>query len=152
MRDGFRLPGYGGAAIFLRSHAVPARTFETEAPCLVFDVGLLSPDAYNQYLGRPADDGFVERLAGFFFHAAADFHPENSLPTFTDESLGLMISARSSTDRRVELEFSLTEDPAAEDSERDEINFETSRVVLATAAQTVPRLSGGVATHFDGEL
>lgn len=152
MRDGFRLPGYGGAAIFLRSHAVPAQTLDADAPILVFDVGLLSPDSYNQYLSRPADNGFVERLANFFFHAAADFHPEKSLPTLTDETLGLVISARSSTDHRVELEFSIAEDAAEPDSERDEINFETSRVVLATSAQSVGRLSGRASTHFDGEV
>lgn len=87
MRDGFRLPGYGGAAVFLRSHAVPATVFESDVPTLVFDVGLLSPDRFNQYLSRHTDDGFVERLAAFFFHAAADFHPEKSLPAFTDERL-----------------------------------------------------------------
>ncbi|MFJ7623101.1 hypothetical protein ACIQYZ_30335, partial [Rhodococcus erythropolis] len=92
MRDGFRLPGYGGAAVFLRSHAVPAAVFESDVPTLVFDVGLLSPDRFNQYLSRHTDEGFVERLAAFFFHAAADFHPEKSLPAFTDERLGLMIS------------------------------------------------------------
>ena len=131
MRDGFRLPGYGGAAVFLRSHAVPATVFESDVPTLVFDVGLLSPDRFNQYLSRHTDDGFVERLAAFFFHAAADFHPEKSLPAFTDERLGLMISVCSSTDREVELDFSLAEDPESEDTERDEMTFETSRVVLA---------------------
>ncbi|TSD49842.1 hypothetical protein FFI94_029265 [Rhodococcus sp. KBS0724] len=151
MREGFRLPGYGGAAVFLRSHAVPARTLETEAPTLVFDVGLLSPDEYNQYLNRPAGDGFVERLSAFFFHAAADFHPERSLDTFSDETLGLTIAVRSSTDQRVELEFSLAEDATESDSERDEMDFETSRVVLATSAQSVGRLSGRTSSHFDGE-
>ena len=152
MRDGFRLPGYGGAAVFLRSHAVPARMLETDAPSLVFDVGLLSPDEYNQYLGRPVGEGFVERLATFFFHAAADFHPEQSLPVFTDETLGLAISARSSTDLRVELEFSLSEDADSDDSARDELNFETSRVVLAASAQSVCQLSGRASNHFDGEV
>ncbi|WP_092804712.1 hypothetical protein [Rhodococcus globerulus] len=151
MREGFRLPGYGGAAVFLRSHAVPARVLDTAAPILVFDVGLLSPDEYNQYLSRRADDGFVERLSTFFFHAAADFHPELSLPTFIDETLGLTISVRSSTDQRVELEFSLAGDATGSDSERDEMGFETSRVVLATSAQSVGRLSGRTSSHFDGE-
>ncbi len=114
--------------------------------------GCSAPDRFNQYLSRHTDDGFVERLAAFFFHAAADFHPEKSLPAFTDERLGLMISVCSSTDREVELDFSLAEDPESEDTERDEMTFETSRVVLATSAQTVSRLTGGVTTHFDGEL
>lgn len=152
MREGFRLPGYGGAAVFLRSHAVPPRTLETDAPSLVFDIGLLSPDEFNQYLGRPVGARFVERLATFFFHAAADFHPEQSLPAFTDETLGLVISARASTDLRVELEFSLTEDGDTEDAARDELNFETSRVVLAASAQSVCKLSGRTGTHFDGEV
>ncbi|XGU18262.1 hypothetical protein ACETU7_20330 [Rhodococcus sp. 3Y1] len=75
MRDGFRLPGYGGAAVFLRSHAVPATVFESDVPTLVFDVGLLSPDRFNQYLSRHTDDGFVERLAAFFFT-----RPQTSIP------------------------------------------------------------------------
>ncbi|MGC0366241.1 hypothetical protein ABH922_004225 [Rhodococcus sp. 27YEA15] len=158
MRDGFRLPGYGGAAVFLRSHAVPAGSLaeaadrQTQAPTLVFDVGLLSPDHFAQYLSRLAGEDFVERLAAFFFRAAADFHPEQTLPTFSDERLGLTISVRSSTDRTVELEFSLAEDADTEGVERDDLNFETSRVVLATSAQTVSRLTGDVATHFDQEL
>lgn len=152
MGDGFRLPGYGGAAVFLRSHAVPATIFESDQPMLAFDVGMLSPDRFIQYLGRRAGPDFVERLAGFFFRAAADFHPEDSIPTFVDDRLGLTITIRSSTDRAVELEFSLAQNPDSSGTERDEMNFETSRVVLATSAQTVPRLTGDVASHFDGEL
>lgn len=152
MRTEFRLPGYGGAALFLRSHVVPPRTLGTDGQSLAFDIGFLSPDRFTWYLALPAGDDFVERLATFLFRAAADFHPENSLPTFSDRDMGLTISVRTSTDSQVELEVTLIEEAGAPVDESDGINFETSRVVLASSAQAVSVLVGGSAAAFDMEL
>lgn len=144
----FRLPGYGGAAMFLRSQGVPARTFRSDAPNIAFDVGLLSPRRFTWYLKQPADDNFADRLAEFFFRGAADFHPENSLAAFSDVRMGLMIDIRSSTNERVELEVTLLEGSTADPI--DNINFETSRVVLANSAQSVSRLTRGYNAQLDG--
>ncbi|OOL30792.1 hypothetical protein GQ85_17630 [Rhodococcus rhodochrous] len=130
----FRLPGYGGAAVFLRPHAA-ARTLGSDAPNLAFDVGLLGPDRFAWYLGRPAEDDFLQGLATFLFRAASDFHPERSLPPFEDRRMGFVAAVRSSTDHRVELDVLL--------GEEDGLNFETSRVVVGSAAHAIVELTGG---------
>ncbi len=133
----FRLPGFGGAAVFLRSQIVPARTFETSGPALAFDVMLLAPHYHVWYMTRPTEPDFVDRLAGFLFAAANDFHPEQSLATFSDTAMGLTIAVLSSTDDRVGLEATVLADPAADLPEPYDLNFETSRFTLATAASAV---------------
>ncbi len=95
----------------MRSQIVPARTFETSGPALAFDVMLLAPNYHVWYMTRPAEPDFVDRLAGFLFAAANDFHPEQSLATFSDVAMGLTIAVVSSTDDRVELEATVLADP-----------------------------------------
>ena len=136
----FRLPGYGGAAVFLRSQVRPARASGGNGTALAFDVGLLSPDRVTHYLARSAGLGFVERLSQFLFRAASDFHPEKSLPTFIDEAMGLTVSAMSSTDARVAIEVTMIEDPGAPVLDPDSIDFETSRAVLVVASHDLRRL------------
>lgn len=152
MRTEFRLPGYGGAAMFLRSHVVAPRTLGTAGQSLAFDIGFLSPDRFTWYLALPAGDGFAERLATFLFRAAADFHPEDSLQTFSDPVMGLTISVRTSTDSRVELEVTLVEEADAAVDDSDGLSFETSRVVLASSAQAASVLVGGSVAAFDMEF
>ncbi len=95
----------------MRSQIVPARTFETSGPALAFDVMLLAPNYHVWCMTRPAEPDFVDRLAGFLFAAANDFHPEQSLATFSDTTMGLTIAVVSSTDDRVELEATVLADP-----------------------------------------
>lgn len=137
----FRLPGFGGAALFLRVQVVPAGTFGTDAPQAVFDVGFLSPDAHREYLRRPCEDGFVDRLSEFLFRAADEFHPENDVPAIQDPAMGLVVTVESSDDAKVCLDVQLVVDPDAEVLEVDGVNFETSRAVLVSAAQQVRRLT-----------
>jgi len=136
------MPGYGGAAVLLRRQIVPTRSPEGVATTLAFDVGLLSPDRFTQYLARQADSEFIDRFARFLFSAASDFHPEKSLPTFTDHAMGLTVSAMSSTDERVEIEVTVIQELDADVLDSDTVNFETSRAVLATAAQQIRSLDG----------
>jgi len=133
----FRLPGFGGAALFLRSQIVPARTFETSGPAMAFDVMLLAPNYHVWYMTRPTEPDFIDRLAGFLFAAANDFHPEQTLATFSDVAMGLTIAVVSSTDDRVGLETTVLADPDADVPEPDVLNFETSRFTVATAASAV---------------
>ena len=138
----FRLPGYGGAAIFMRGQIQPARSFDTAEPTFALDVMLLSPDYHAWYLSRRPDPGFVDRLSGFLIAAADDYHPENSVPTLQDTGLGLTLAVMSSTEGRVGLELSIVSDPGADVPDFDGLNFETSRATLAACAQSVRFLDG----------
>jgi hypothetical protein len=150
----FRLPGYGGAAVFLRGQALPARRAGTDAPVLAFDVMLLSPEVHTWYLSRPASAGFVDRLAAFLFASADDYHPEVSVPVLEDAAMGLSLSVVSSTDSRVGLEIMVVEDPDASVIEHDGLDFETSRATLAACAQAVRGLDGSWPDvgEFDEEI
>lgn len=44
-----RLPGYGGAAVFLRPRMVAARTLDADRPGWAYDLGLLCPDRFTAY-------------------------------------------------------------------------------------------------------
>ncbi len=145
MRNAFRLPGYGGAALFVGCQAVAARTPSTPDPEVAFDVGLLRPDRFVQYLNRPTEPAFVDRFAQFLFSAAADFHPENSLATFSDSRMGLTVAVTSSTSGQVEIELSIVEDSAAAVIETDWLSFDTSRVALASGAESIRCLDGSSA-------
>jgi hypothetical protein len=138
----FRLPGFGGAAVFLRSQIQPARACGADEPALAFDVMLLSPVSHAWYLSRLAEPGFVDRLAGFLFASANDFHPELSVASLDDAAMGLSLSVVSSTDARVGLEITVIEDLDASVVEHDGLNFETSRATLAACAQSVRCLDG----------
>ena len=142
MRQTFRLAGYGGAALFVGCQAASAGTLKAEQPGLAFDIGLLSPDRHVSYLNRRATPDFIPRLSQYLFDAAAQFHPEQTLPAFTDHAVPLMVSVRSSAADRVELEVSVMQDADDELADADTLIFETSRVALTSSARTLPRLTG----------
>ena len=147
----FRLPGFGGAAVFLRSQIQPAGACGADEPQLAFDVMLLSPDMHTWYLSRLAEPGFVGRIAEFFFAAANDYHPELSVAALEDEAMGLSFSVVSSTDSRVGLEITLVEDLEASVAEYDGLNFETSRATLAACAHAVRTVDGSWPNDADFE-
>ena len=134
---GFRLPGYGGAAIFLRRHAVRDDEGGVRA---AYDVGLLGPEGRTEYFARPAEADFPARLGEFLFAAASEFHPELAVPIFSDEELGFTLAAMSSTDDRVELQVTVLGELGADVPETDAMNFETSRAVLVSASHEASRL------------
>lgn len=139
----FRLPGYGGAALFLRYQLASAAATEAPAPGIAFDVGFLDPSRFVYYLNREAEDGFMARLGQFLFNAADDLYPERNLSDFTDNVMRLVVSARSSTDLRVEVEARLVPDPDGSVDEEDGLIFETSRAVLLAAASSLSAVSPG---------
>jgi hypothetical protein len=135
----FRLPGFAGAAVFLRRVVLPGSPGR-----LAVDLALLTPDWHGWYLARPVGEGFVTRLAAFLFAAASDFHPELSVSAFTDESVGLVVSVTASTDSVVELEWVVLADPADTLDSRETLRFETSRVALVTSSVAARSLDGSV--------
>lgn len=149
--DLVRIPGRGGAALFLRAGWVAAGWQDLEKSGLVLDIGLLDPQRYVQYLARPFSASGLDQLATFLLAAASERHPEQSLGDFQDADLGMALSVVQSTDLEVELEVLLVEDPGADLVEHDGLNFQTSRAVLVTAAQQVPGLSEAP-RHLDAEI
>jgi hypothetical protein len=133
----FRLAGYGGAALFLRSQVVPGRVFGVAGFRPAYDVMLLAPDYHVWYLARQASDHIVDWLSSFMFAAAADFTPEETVLPFSDPVLGLFIRPVASTDDRVELEIRFMPDPHDPSVEADVLDFETSRYSLAAASEAI---------------
>ena len=133
----FRLAGFGGAALLLRSAVVPGTLTGEPGSGLVFDLGLVDPQRRVHYLRRPSDLGLVDRLSGFFRAAAADQHPETSLRPLQDAVLGLIVTVESSTEAAVDLLVQMVEDLQEDVREYDGIGFTTSRAALASAALEV---------------
>lgn len=131
----FRLAGFGGAAVFLRTCVVPGIRAGAPEPVVTMDIGFLSPDVRHHVLARPIDPTLPERLARFFFAVAEEYHPELSVASLQDDVAGLVVSVESSDDSRVCLDWSLVEDLEAEVPEFEGLNFETSRAALVTASQ-----------------
>lgn len=130
----FRLAGYGGAAVFLRTGVVP-----DDRPRLVLDVGFLTPTEYVWSLRLPMTQGLAENLAQFFFACASELQPELSVTSVHDPASGLDVRVLASTASRVELQIEVQ----AGDDEQG-VNFETSRVALTRAAEEVRILEAAV--------
>ena len=145
----FRLAGFGGAGVFLRTVIIPDPSGTDRGKgrggARGMDVVLVTPVSQDGYLRRTVGDGFLEGLSAFFGRAAADWLPEASLPSFQDPVLGLEMSVVSSTPTRVGLLVRVVEDLDADVAEFDGIDFETSRSALAQAALDVRDLHVGIA-------
>lgn len=131
----FRLAGFGGAAVFLRTVVVPGITVGAREPVLAMDIGFLSPEVRHHVLARPVDPTLPERLSRFFFAVADEYHPELSVAPLQDDLAGLVVSVESSDDSRVCLNWSLVDDLDADVREFEGLNFETSRTALVMASQ-----------------
>ena len=142
----FRISGFGGAGFYLRPQVILIESEGKDNSTLAFDVGLLSPVGFNNYFQRQAGDFFVGRLSAFLYAAANEWHPEQSLPAFEDEVMGLSISIVSSTDSRVGMNISLVEDLDSAVKEFDGLDFETSRASMVSASdqsRSLPLLDEG---------
>lgn len=137
----FRLPGYGGAALYLRSHPSTAAGYSE----LSFDLALLQPTRLVQYRGRTCTTDFAHRLSEYMFSGAADVHPELSVETLSVPALGLAISYVGSTNVTVEIDVSVIDDLDEDDAGFDGLNFRTTRAVLAAAGHSALSLTGSSA-------
>lgn len=130
----FRLAGFGGAAVFLRTSVAPGVLVDLPHAVLVMDFSFLSPSDRFQVLNRPVGGDLDERLSGFLFSAAEDFHPEKSVSALQDELSGLVVTVEYSTDDRVCLDWKIIQDPSGTVREFFELNFETTRAALISAS------------------
>jgi hypothetical protein len=138
----FRLPGFGGAGVFLQTGVVPVSAEHADdVAALGLDVGLLSPGRFVQFLSRRAKPGFSQELSSFFFAAADDWAPEQSVPAFIDPLSGLTCRVLSSTPGQVGLLVEL-EDDSVGDPDVRALDFVSSRAVLAQAAMDIRSLEG----------
>lgn len=143
----FRLAGFGGAAVFLRTGVVSGAIYGADRPLMTMDIGFISPQSRSHTLARPVDPTLPERLSQFLFAAAEEYHPEQSVAVLQDDVAGLVVSVESSTDDRVCLDWSLVEDLDSDVREFDGLNFETSRAALVSASQEA-LLLGEAGPHY----
>jgi hypothetical protein len=129
----FRLAGYGGAALFLRSGVLGG-----DPPRLTLDVGFLTPTDYVWFMRQPMMPGLTEELAHFFFACANDIDPELSVDAVVDPLSGLSVRVLSSTPAQVEMQVEV----GADDGEG--VKFLTSRVALTRAADQIRLLEAAL--------
>lgn len=131
-----RLPGRGGAALVLRGRRAIAGWRDIESTGLVLDIGIVHPWRSTLYLARPCDPTTPAALYDFLMQVARSEPPEQSLPTFQDDRLGLAVTVVQSHDLELELDVVVVRDLDGDVLEHDDVNFQTSRAaVVAAAAQ-----------------
>ena len=150
-RTVFRLPGFGGAALFLLPIAAPGSPDTSEVLVGNYDIGLLSPDRRVDYLARTASPTFISDLADYLWAAGSEIHPEKIVPDFQDTELGLGIGVVSSTDFVLELQITVVKDLGDIPLEFDLLNFETSRVAVLAMTRSLRTFDGDFSDDFDDE-
>jgi hypothetical protein len=132
-----RLPGFGGAGLFLR------RSIASESNRPGADVWLVDPRMHNGVLGREVDRRFWLRLARYLFDVAGAQFPDRDVPAFLDASSGLSVDVGTSDSNRVGLQVLVTglDDP---DCPELGLRFESTRAALANAAIGVQSLFGSL--------
>ena len=150
-RTVFRLPGFGGAALFLLPITAPGSADTAEILVGNYDIGLLSPDRKIDYLARTASPTFISDLAEYLWAAGSEIHPEINVPDFQDTELGLGIGVVSSTDFVLELQITLVKDLGEIPLEFDLLNFETSRVAVLAMTRSLRAFDGDFSDDFDDE-
>lgn len=148
----FRIPGLDGSALLLRGVLDRRDMPEGDGACLAFDVGLLDVRRQVTYFMRAGRSDVVDTLAHFLLTAANDYHPEDSLPPFTDQVMGLTLTVAASTDATLTLRVDVVRDQEADPQESDGIEFETSRAAFVTASMAVRVLDGSTDDEYPGEV
>lgn len=136
-----RLPGYGGAALILVPGTGCAGWQDLESTGPVVDVGLVDPSRHVRYLARPCSADALSRLSDFLLAAAGEHHPEVSVPSYQDLTLGLGLSVVQSDASSIELDVVVAEEPGEDLLDPDAINFRTSRAAAVAAAQQAAELA-----------
>jgi hypothetical protein len=134
-----RLPGYGGAGVFLR-RSVAGEPVDRKA----IDIWLLGPDFCSAVLGRETESNLLPDLARYLFAVASGTAPERDLPSFADTTAGLSIDVGTSDHVRVGLRFRVAEDLDAAVVDYLDLDFESSRAALVTTAEGIASIAGGV--------
>jgi hypothetical protein len=134
-----RLPGYGGAGLFLR-RTMAGDPLTRKA----VDLWLLGPEFCEARFGRTTEPDFLPNLARYFFNAASGDIPEQRLPAFADTSVGITIDVAGSDAERLNLRVAVSDDPDADMLDPLILDFDVSRAALADTAYALAELAGGV--------
>lgn len=140
-----RLPGYGGAALTLAGRLAGEGWQDLDTTGPVVDVGLIDPSRHVRYLARPCSTDALSRLADFLLAAAGEHHPEATVPSYQDLTLGLSLSVVQSDSSSIELDVIVAESPGEDLLDPDAMNFRTSRAAAVAAAQQAAELAAGSA-------
>ena len=134
-----RLPGYGGAGLFLR-HTVGGDPPMSAA----VDVWLLGPDFLEARFGRVTAPLFLPDLARWLYAVAESNLPEQRVTAFADASAGISIDVAGSDDARVNLSIAVAELDGGQMLDPLGVDFEVSRAAMVDTAYRVAQVAGGV--------
>lgn len=129
-----RLVSPGGAAFGLVPVPDPWSTSTGPEGRLLVDIELLSPDRLVCYLGRRIPTAGLTRLAEAYLRAAADQHPEVTVPAVEIPECGITVAFVASTHLDVTVECSVVEALDAHVPEHEELVFEVQRASLVSAS------------------
>lgn len=129
-----RLPGFGGAALFVRTHLRPAVGERFDTAHVAVDIGVMGPTFRRFYLGRRVDIRLTARLDAFMLAAASEEHPEVTVAALEDVTAGIVVAAVASTESQVTLEITIVEDLDDDVREFETLNFDTTRAALVSAS------------------
>lgn len=131
----FRLAGFDGSALFLRTAVYPGLDEDTGEPALGLgvDIGLLSVTSCTAYLLREMDEAFASELSEFLRRCGAEWAPESTLAPYEDASSGLACSVLSSDSASVDLLWSMG-DP---EGSSVRLSMSTSRAAVVQASLDV---------------
>ena len=136
-----RIPGYGGAALTLAAGSGCAGWQDLQSTRCIVDLGVVDPTRHVRYLARPCSPDALSRLADFLLAAAGEHHPEATLPSYQDLSLGLGLAVVQSDATSIELDVVVAGTPGEDLLDPDFLNFRTSRAAAVAAAQQAAALA-----------
>lgn len=132
-----RIPGFGGAGVFLRRTVAGS-----PATAKALDLWLVGPSFCNAIFRRATEPGLLADLAKYLFTVAGATNPTHDMPSFQDSTAGLSVDVVTSDERRIGLQVNVVEDLEADVTEYLGLNFETSRAALANSASKIAETFG----------
>lgn len=144
----FRLAGFGGTALVMRTCVFPWADPETGVMQGVpgVDLEVLTVTERRAWLTRETSIDFPDRWASYLRQIASEWRPEVSVPPIADEPLGFDVTVTHSTDSDVELQLRILVDPLAEEPHHWVVPLRTTRLAVLTAASGI-----SVLRPFEGE-
>lgn len=118
---------------------------------LLVDVELLSPDRLVRYLSRRIPTTALTGLAAAYIQAAADLHPEITVPTFEIPEAGIAVAFLASNELEITIECTVVEVLDAPVPERDTLVFDIPRASLISASHQLTSWVDDLNTPIDEE-
>lgn len=129
-----RLVSPAGAAFGLVPVPDPWSTSAAPGGKVLVDVELLSPDRLVCYLGRRIPTDALTRLAAAYLRAAADLHPEITVPAVEVPEGGVTVAFVASDELNVTVECTVVEVLGDDVPEHDVLAFDVPRASLVSCS------------------